>query len=131
GGEEAGEVVRQVVAHGPVVAAGARGATTTVVQRGRGDVCIAWANEAYLSVEQLGKGEIEIVVPSVRILAEPPVTVVDKNVDRKGAREVAEAYLQYLYSEEAQRIAARNYYRPSNPEIAREFADKFVDVELF
>src|SRR5690606_41877301 len=87
-------------------------------------------NEAYLSVEQLGKGEFEIVVPSVSILAEPPVTVVDKNVDRKGTREVAEAYLQYLYSEEAQRIAARNYYRPRNPESASELADKLVDVDL-
>ncbi|MDY3197665.1 MAG: sulfate ABC transporter substrate-binding protein [Pseudomonadaceae bacterium] len=129
--EKAYEFVRKLFANVPVLDPGARGATNTFVQRGLGDVFIAWENEAYLSVEQLGKGEFEIVVPSVSILAEPPVTVVDKNVDRKGTREVAEAYLQYLYSEEAQRIAARNYYRPSNPEIAREFADKFVDVELF
>lgn len=129
--EKAYEFVRKLFANVPVLDPGARGATNTFVQRGLGDVFIAWENEAYLSVEQLGKGEFEIVVPSVSILAEPPVTVVDKNVDRKGTREVAEAYLQYLYSEEAQRIAARNYYRPSNSEIAREFADKFVDVELF
>src|SRR5690606_7306426 len=129
--EKAYEFVRKLFANVPVLDPGARGATNTFVQRGLRDVFIAWENEAYLSVEQLGKGEFEIVVPSVSILAELPVTVVDKNVDRKGCREVAEAYLQCLYSEEAQRIAARNYYRPSNPEIAREFADKFVDVELF
>src|SRR5690606_36380509 len=123
--EKAYEFVRKLLANVPVLDPGARGATNTFVQRGLGDVFIAWENEAYLSVEQLGKGEFEIVVPSVSILAEPPVTVVDKNVDRKGTREVAEAYLQYLYSEEAQRIAARNYYRPSTPEIAREFGDEF------
>ena len=115
----------------PVLDSGARGATNTFVQRGLGDVFIAWENEAFLSVEQLGKGEFEIVVPSVSILAEPPVTVVDKNVDRKGTREVAEAYLGYLYSDEAQRLAGQHYYRPSNPEIGKEFADSFPDVELF
>lgn len=115
----------------PVLDSGARGATNTFVQRGLGDVFIAWENEAFLSVEQLGKGEFEIVVPSVSILAEPPVTVVDKNVDRKGTREVAEAYLDYLYSDEAQRLAGKHYYRPSNPEIGKEFADSFPDVELF
>ncbi len=115
----------------PVLDSGARGATNTFVQRGLGDVLIAWENEAILSVEQLGKGEFEIVVPSVSILAEPPVTVVDKNVDRKGTREVAEAYLQYLYSDEAQRLAAKHYYRPSNPAIGKEFVDSFPQVELF
>lgn len=115
----------------PVLDSGARGATNTFVQRGLGDVFIAWENEAFLSVEQLGKGEFEIVVPSVSILAEAPVTVVDKNVDRKGTREVAEAYLQYLYSDEAQRLAGKHYYRPSNPDIGKEFADSFPQVELF
>lgn len=129
--DKAHEFVSKLFANVPVLDPGARGATNTFVQRGLGDVFIAWENEAYLSVEQLGKGQFEIVVPSVSILAEPPVAVVDKNVDRKGTREVAEAYLQYLYSDEAQRLAAKHYYRPSDPGIAREFADKFVDVELF
>ncbi|SDS85964.1 sulfate transport system substrate-binding protein [Halopseudomonas sabulinigri] len=115
----------------PVLDSGARGATNTFVQRGLGDVFIAWENEAFLAVEQLGKGEFEIVVPSVSILAEPPVTLVDRNVDRKGTREVAEAYLQYLYSDEAQRLAGKHYYRPSNPAIGKEFADSFPQVELF
>lgn len=133
GGDEnkAYEFVSRLFANVPVLDPGARGATNTFVQRGLGDVFIAWENEAYLSVEQLGKGQFEIVVPSLSILAEPPVTVVDRNVDRKGTREAAEAYLQYLYSDEAQRLAAKHYYRPSNPDIAGEFADKFVDVELF
>ena len=133
GGDEdkAYEFVSKLFANVPVLDPGARGATNTFVQRGLGDVFIAWENEAYLAVEQLGKGQFEIVVPSVSILAEPPVSVVDKNVDRKGTRAVAEAYLQHLYTDEAQRLAAKHYYRPSNPEIAGEFADKFVDVELF
>lgn len=129
--EKAYEFVRKLFANVPVLDPGARGATNTFVQRGLGDVFIAWENEAYLSVEQLGKGEFEIVVPSVSILAEPPVTVVDKNVDRKGTREVAEGYLQYLYSDEAQRLAGKHYYRPSDPKIAAEFADRFPDVEFF
>lgn len=129
--DKAYDFVSKLFANVPVLDPGARGATNTFVQRGLGDVFIAWENEAYLSVEQLGKGQFEIVVPSVSILAEPPVTVVDKNVDRKGTRKTAEGYLQYLYSDDAQRLAAKHYYRPSNPEIAKEFADKFVDVELF
>lgn len=129
--DKAYDFVSKLFANVPVLDPGARGATNTFVQRGLGDVFIAWENEAYLSVEQLGKGQFEIVVPSVSILAEPPVTVVDKNVDRKGTRTVAEAYLEHLYSDEAQRLAAKHYYRPSNPEIAKEFTDKFVDVELF
>lgn len=129
--DQAEAFVRKLFANVPVLDPGARGATNTFVQRGLGDVLIAWENEAYLSVEQLGKGRFEIVVPSISILAEPPVTVVDRNVDRKGTREAAEGYLQYLYSDEAQRLAARHYYRPSDPAIAREFADRFADVELF
>ncbi len=129
--EKAYEFVRQLFANVPVLDSGARGATNTFVQRGLGDVFIAWENEAHLSVEQLGKGQFEIIVPSVSILAEPPVTVVDKNVDRKGTRQVAEAYLSELYSDEAQRLAAKHYYRPSNPAIAAEFTDQFTAVELF
>ena len=129
--DKAYEFVSKLFANVPVLDPGARGATNTFVQRGLGDVFIAWENEAYLSVEQLGKGQFEIVVPSINILAEPPVSVVDRNVERKGTRAVAEAYLQYLYSDEAQRLAAKHYYRPSDPAIAKEFTDEFVDVELF
>lgn len=129
--EQAYTFVRQLFANVPLLDSGARGATNTFVQRGLGDVLIAWENEAYLSVEQLGKDQFEIVVPSISILAEPPVAVVDKNVERKGTREVAEAYVQYLYSDTAQRLAAKHYYRPSNPAIAKAFSQQFAPVELF
>ncbi len=125
------EFVRDIYKRVPVLDSGARGSTNTFVQRGIGDVFIAWENEAFLAVEQLGKGDFEIIVPSVSILAEPPVTVIDKNVDRKGTRKVAEAYLERLYTDEAQRLAAKHYYRPSNPEIAKEFSDDFPSVNLF
>ena len=129
--QKAFDFVNKLFQNVPVLDPGARGATNTFVQRRLGDVFIAWENEAFLSVEQLGKGQYEIVVPSVSILAEPPVTVVDKNVDRKGTREVSQAYLEYLYSDEAQRLAGKHYYRPSNPAIAKEFADRFPAVEFF
>lgn len=115
----------------PVLDPGARGATNTFVQRGIGDAFIAWENEAFLAVEQLGKGQFEIVVPSTSILAEPPVSVVDRNVDRKGTREAAEAYLQHLYSDDAQRLAGKHYYRPTSPAIAEEFVSKFPQLDLF
>ena len=115
----------------PVLDSGARGATTTFVQRGQGDVLIAWENEAHLAVEQLGKGQFEIVTPSVSILAEPPVALVDKNVDKKGTRKVAQAYLNFLYAPEAQDIIARNYYRPRNPDVAAKYAAKFPKLPLF
>ena len=115
----------------PVLDSGARGATTTFVQRGHGDVLIAWENEAHLAVEQLGKGQFEIVTPSVSILAEPPVALVDKNVDKKGTRKVAQAYLNFLYTPEAQDIIARNYYRPRNPDVAAKYAAKFPKLPLF
>ena len=115
----------------PVLDTGARGATTTFVQRGIGDVLLAWENEAFLSIEELGPDKFDIVVPSLSILAEPPVTLVDRNVDRHGTREVAQAYLQHLYSPEGQRLAARHYYRPRHPEHA-DPADiaRFPKVEL-
>ncbi|OXS16529.1 sulfate transporter subunit [Zobellella denitrificans] len=133
GGDEqkAYEFVEKLFKNVPVLDPGARAATNTFVQRGLGDVFIAWENEAFLSVEQLGKGEFEIVVPSISILAEPPVTVVDKNVDRKGTRAIAQAYLEGLYTDDAQRLAGKHYYRPSNPDIAAEFAEQFPDVKLF
>src|SRR5690606_23907272 len=108
----------------------ARGSTTTFVEREIGDVLLAWENEAFLSIHELGPDKLEIVVPSLSILAEPPVSVVDRNVDNKGTREAAEAYLNCLYSEAGQRLAAEHYYRPTSPDVAAEFADRFPDLEL-
>ncbi|MEG0258754.1 MAG: sulfate ABC transporter substrate-binding protein [Lysinibacillus sp.] len=113
-----------------VLDSGARGSTTTFVEREIGDVLIAWENEAYLSLNELGKDEFEIVTPSLSILAEPPVAVVDKIVDNKDTREVAEAYLKHLYSDVGQEIAASNYYRPRNKEILAKYKDQFPDLEL-
>jgi sulfate/thiosulfate transport system substrate-binding protein len=115
----------------PVLDTGARGSTVTFVERGVGDVLIAWENEAFLALREFGREKFEIVSPALSILAEPPVAVVDKVVDRKGTREVAEAYLNYWYSKEGQEIAARNSYRPRDPEIAREYENAFARVELF
>ena len=115
----------------PVLDSGARGATTTFVQRGLGDVLLAWENEAILAVDELGKDQFEIVVPSISILAEPPVAVVDKVVDKHGTRAVAEEYLKFLYTPEGQEIAAHNHYRPRDPEIAKKHAKDFPNVRLF
>jgi sulfate transport system substrate-binding protein len=110
--------VAQLYKHVPVLDTGARGATTTFVQRGIGDVLLAWENEAFLAIDELGPDKFDIVVPSISIKAEPPVALVDGNVDAKGTRKVAEAYLQYLYSDVGQKIAAKHYYRPCRPEAA-------------
>jgi sulfate/thiosulfate transport system substrate-binding protein len=115
----------------PVLDTGARGATVTFVERGVGDVLLAWENEAFLALREFGKDKFEIVAPSVSILAEPPLSVVDAVADRKGTRAVAEAYLRYWYSKEGQEIAARNSYRPRDPEIAKEYENSFARVELF
>jgi sulfate/thiosulfate-binding protein len=115
----------------PVLDTGARGATVTFVERGVGDVLLAWENEAFLALREFGKEKFEIVSPSVSILAEPPLSVVDAVADRKGTRAVAEAYLRYWYSKEGQEIAARNSYRPRDPEIAKEYENSFAKVELF
>jgi sulfate/thiosulfate-binding protein len=115
----------------PVLDTGARGATVTFVERGVGDVLLAWENEAFLALREFGKDKFEIVSPSVSILAEPPLSVVDAVADRKGTRAVAEAYLRYWYSREGQEIAARNSYRPRDPEIAKEYENSFAKVELF
>ena len=132
GNEQAAyDFVEKLFKNVPVLDPGARASTNTFVQRGLGDVFIAWENEAFLAVEKLGKGQFEIIVPSISILAEPPVAVVEKNVQRKGTAVVAEAYLQGLYSDDAQRLAGRHYYRPSNPAIAAEFAEQFPDLTLF
>ena len=114
----------------PVLDTGARGSTTSFVQRGLGDVLLAWENEAFLALNEFGSDKFEIVVPSISILAEPQVAVVDKVVDKKGTRKVAEAYLKWLYTEEAQDIIAQNYYRPSNPKIAAKYAEKFPKLDL-
>lgn len=123
--------VKELFTHVPVLDSGARGATTTFVERQIGDVLLAWENEAYLSINELGPDKFEIVNPSVSILAEPPVAVVDKIADKHGTREVAEAYLKYLYSEEGQQIAAENYYRPTLEKVKDQFKDKFPAIELF
>jgi len=115
----------------PVLDSGARGATTTFVERGIGDVLLAWENEALLALRELGPDKFEIVAPSLSILAEPPVAVVDKNVDKKGTRKVAEAYLQYLYSDEGQDIIAKNYYRPAVEKFSKKYAAQFPQIKLF
>ena len=132
GGDEAKAkaFVKALYKNVPVLDSGARGATTTFVERGIGDVLLAWENEAFLAVEQLGKGRFEIVVPSSSILAEPPVAVVDKNVDRHGTRAVAQAYLEFLYSPEAQELAAKRYYRPRDPVVAARHAARFPKIDL-
>lgn len=114
----------------PVLDTGARGSTITFVNNGIGDVLLAWENEAFLALKEEGGENFEIVAPSLSILAEPPVSVVDQNVDKKGTRKVAEAYLNYLYSEEGQRIAAKHFYRPHNQAVAAEFAEQFPQLKL-
>ncbi len=133
GGDEgkAREFVRGLFKNVPVLDSGARGSTTTFVERGIGDVLLAWENEAFLAVEQLGKGRFEIVVPRSSILAEPPIAVVDRNVDRHGTRALAQAYLEFLYTPEGQEIAARHFYRPRDPKVAARYATKFPKIDLF
>ncbi|QGZ39320.1 sulfate transport system substrate-binding protein [Pseudoduganella flava] len=115
----------------PVLDSGARGATTTFVERGIGDVLIAWENEALLAIKELGPDKFQIVAPSVSILAEPPVAVVDKVVDKRGTRKVAEAYLNFLYTDAAQDLIAKNYYRPTVEKEAKKYAAQFPAIKLF
>ncbi|MHB2267748.1 sulfate ABC transporter substrate-binding protein [Aliihoeflea sp. PC F10.4] len=125
------EFVGNIYRNVPVLDGGARGSTTTFVQRGIGDVLLAWENEAFLAIEELGPDAFDIVVPSISILAEPPVAIVDANVDAKGTREVATAYLDYLYSDVGQNLAAKHFYRPSNPNVVEPSAlERFPDLEL-
>ena len=133
GGDEASAkaFVKQIFSNVKVLDSGARGATTTFTERGIGDVLLAWENEAYLAVNELGRDKFEIVTPSISILAEPPVAVVDKVVDKHGSRKLAEAYLQYLYSAEGQDIAGKHYYRPRDAKIAAKYAKQFAPVKLF
>lgn len=128
---EARDFVARLYKNVAVLDSGARGSTTTFAERGIGDVFISWENEAFLATKELGPDKFEIVVPSLSILAEPPVTVIDKVVDKKGTRKVAEAYLQYLYSEEGQNLAGKHFYRPRDPQVAAKYADQFSKVNLF
>jgi sulfate/thiosulfate-binding protein len=123
--------VAELYKHVPVLDSGARGATLTFTQRGLGDVLLAWENEAVLAVKEMGPDKFDIVTPSISILAEPPVAVVDKVVDKKGTRKQAEAYLKFLYTPEGQKIAAENYYRPRDPKVAAKYASQFPKVKLF
>ena len=127
---KAKEFVGKLFKNVPVLDTGARGATTTFVERGIGDVLLAWENEAFLAQKELGPDKFEIVVPSLSILAEPTVTVVDKVVDKRKTRAVATAYLEHLYSEEGQEIAAQNYYRPTLESVAKKYESKFPKVNL-
>lgn len=132
GKDQAGakEFVRSLFKNVPVLDTGARGSTTTFVQRGIGDVLITWENEAFLAVNELGADEVEIVVPSISILAEPSVAVVDENAKANGTAEVAKAYLEYLYTKEGQNIAAKHYYRPRDPQVAEAYAKTFPKLDL-
>ena len=133
GGSEAKarELVQAIYRNVPVLDSGARGATTTFVERGLGDVFISWENEALLAIQELGPGRFEIVYPSVSILAEPPVALVDRNVDRKGTRAAAQAYLEFLYTPAAQEIIARNHYRAADKAVAAKYAQQFPPLKLF
>jgi sulfate transport system substrate-binding protein len=128
---KARDFVTQLFRNVPILDRGARAATNTFVQRGIGDVFIAWENEALLSIKELGPGKVDVVRPSTSILAEPPVALVDTVVDKRGTRAVAKAYLEFLYTPEGQEIAARHYYRPRNQQVAAKFAEQFPQVKLF
>ncbi|MBS0372643.1 MAG: sulfate ABC transporter substrate-binding protein [Proteobacteria bacterium] len=125
------DFVKKIYGNVKVLDSGARGATTTFVERGIGDVLIAWENEAYLAVKELGPDKFDIITPSLSILAEPPVSVVDKVVDKRGTRKVAEEYVKYLYSPEGQDIAGKNYYRPTDAKVAAKYSKQFAPVKLF
>jgi sulfate/thiosulfate-binding protein len=129
--ESAKALLTKIFRNVPVLDSGARGSTITFVERGIGDVLLAWENEALLAARELGAGKVEIVAPPTSILAEPPVAVVDKVAKRRGTTKIAEAYLKYLYSEQAQNIIAKNYYRPSNPAITAKYAKQYPQLRLF
>jgi sulfate/thiosulfate transport system substrate-binding protein len=131
GDDKAKDFITKLYKNVPVLDSGARGSTTTFAQRGLGDVLIAWENDALLSLKEFGADKFEIVYPSVSVLAEPPVSIVDKVVDRKGTRDIATAYLEYLYTPEGQEIAAKNFYRPRLQEVAEKYAKQFPKIELF
>ena len=127
---EAQKFVTKLFKNVPVLDSGARGSTTTFVQRGIGDVLLTWENEAHLAVKEFGAGKVEIVVPTLSILAEPPIAVIDKVVDKKGTRAAAEAYLQFLYTPEGQELAGKHFYRPTDATVAAKYKDRFPALEL-
>lgn len=129
--ETAREFVTKLIKNVPVLDSGARGALTTFAERNIGDVFLSWENEAHLAVKELGPEKFEIVLPSISILAEPPVTLIDQNADRKGTRKIAEAYLEYLYSDVGQDLAGKHYYRPTDPKAAEKYKDQLLPVDLF
>lgn len=129
--EKVKRFVRNIYGNVPVMDSSSRGATETFVERGVGDVFIAWEKEALLAIREHGADKFEMVIPSLSVLAQPPVAIIDKVVDKKGTRPIAEAYLKYLYSEEGQEIAAKHFYRPTNANIAKKYADQFPTIELF
>jgi sulfate/thiosulfate transport system substrate-binding protein len=129
--DKAKQFVGNLYKNVPVLDTGARGSTVTFVERGVGDVLLAWENEAFLALREFGKDKFEIVSPPLSILAEPPLSIVDTVADKKGSRAVAEAYLRYWYTKEGQEIAARNSYRPRDPEIAKQYENSFAKLELF
>jgi sulfate/thiosulfate-binding protein len=129
--KKAQEFVTRLYKNVPVLDSGARGSTTTFVQRGIGDVLLSWENEAFLALNELGKDKVEVITPSISILAEPPVSVVDKVAAKHGTTEVAKAYLEFLYSEEGQEIGAKNYYRPRLEKVAAKYGDRFPKLQLF
>ena len=131
GEDKVKEFIRNIYKNVPVLDSSARGSTTTFVERGVGDVLISWEKEVFLALKDHGSDKFEIVIPSLSILAETPVAVVDKVVDKKGTREVAEAYVEYLYSEEGQEIAAKHFYRPNDAKVAAKYASRFPQIELF
>ncbi|MCC2658913.1 MAG: sulfate transporter subunit [Panacagrimonas sp.] len=130
GDDKALEYLGKLYKNVPVLDSGARGSTTTFVQRGIGDVLLAWENEAFLSLEEFGTDKLQIAVPSLSILAEPPVSVVDKVVDKRGTRKVAEAYLNFLYTKEGQELIAKHHYRPTDPQVAAKYASKYPKLDL-
>jgi sulfate transport system substrate-binding protein len=129
--DRAKDFVRELYKHVPVLDTGARGSTMTFSERDVGDVLLAWENEAYLSAKELGPGRFDIITPRLSILAEPPVAAVDKNAAKHGTAKIAEAYLNFLYSEEGQDIAARNFYRPRSKDVADRYASSFVPIPMF
>lgn len=115
----------------PILDSGARGSAINFIQRGIGDVLISWENEAFLALQEYGRDKFEIIIPSISILTEPPVTAIDKNIDKHGTRDIAQAYLEYLYSKKGQEIVARAFYRPNDSETARKYAHQFPVINLF
>jgi sulfate/thiosulfate transport system substrate-binding protein len=128
--EKAKDFVRKIFENVPVLDSGARGSTVTFAERGQGDVLLTWENEAHLALKEFGADKFDIVYPPFSIYAEPPVAVIDKVVDKKGTRDVAQAYLQYLYTPESQELAAKNFYRPTDPKVAAKYAKQFPKIEL-